>query len=58
MSGKERRSFSAERKVEALQKKLADKNEVIAELMEANLQAKKAHPAREYAGLRPGIFKA
>jgi len=32
---------AADRKVEALQKKLANKNEVIAELMEANLQAKK-----------------
>ena len=31
----------ADRKVEALQKKLANKNEVIAELMEANIQAKK-----------------
>ena len=32
---------AADRKVEALQKKLANKNEVIAELMEANIQAKK-----------------
>lgn len=32
---------AVDRKVEALEKKLANKNEVIAELMEANLQAKK-----------------
>ena len=31
----------AERRIEALEKKLANKNEVIAELMEANVQAKK-----------------
>jgi transposase len=35
------RPTTADRKVEALQKKLANKNEVIAELMEANVQAKK-----------------
>ena len=39
--GKSGRKSPAERKIQQLQAKLADKNEVIAELMEENVKAKK-----------------
>ena len=39
--GAKRGPTPVDRKVEALEKKLVNKNEVIAELMEANIQAKK-----------------
>jgi transposase-like protein len=42
-SGKRRAEESQDRKIAQLQQKLADKNEVIAELMEENVKAKKAN---------------
>jgi transposase-like protein len=41
-SGKRRAGEAQDRKIARLQQKLADKNEVIAELMEENVKAKKA----------------
>jgi transposase-like protein len=41
-NGRERADQSKDRRIEQLQAKIADKNEVIAELMEANVRAKKA----------------
>jgi transposase-like protein len=41
-NGRERSDQTKDRRIEQLQAKIADKNEVIAELMEANVRAKKA----------------